>query len=62
MFGPDTGYGNKYRTVINDGVLYVNRNQTFLGGIHTLEFVDHDNIIPSNSTYLGLQDGRSHEH
>ncbi|XP_030832167.1 glutamate receptor 3 [Strongylocentrotus purpuratus] len=60
MFGPDTGYGNKYRTVINDGVLYVNRNQTFLGGIHTLEFVDHDNIIPSNSTYLGLQDVCQH--
>ncbi|XP_072167155.1 glutamate receptor 1-like [Diadema setosum] len=60
MFGSETGYNNIYRNVINDGVLYVNRNQTFLGGIHSLEFIDHDNAISSNSIYVGLTEACNH--
>ena len=59
MFGPETGLNNIYRNVINDGVLYVNRNQSFLGGIHELKFIDHENKVATNSIFTGLQDGKS---
>ncbi|XP_071489708.1 glutamate receptor 3-like [Diadema antillarum] len=60
MFGPETSRDDAYRTIIQDGVRYVNRNTTFLSEVHTLVFVEAGNERPSNSVYVALQEGCDH--
>ena len=57
LFGAETAANNEqYKSVIEDGIRYINRNKTFLSDVHTLMFVGGSNT-PSNHVYSALDEG-----
>nr|XP_054756110.1 glutamate receptor 3-like [Lytechinus pictus] len=60
MFGAETSFQDNYKTIIQDGVRYINRNTSFLSEVHQLVFVDPSHNRPSNSVYVALQDDCEH--
>ncbi|XP_072038078.1 glutamate receptor 2-like [Amphiura filiformis] len=59
LFGQETSRDNQYKSVIEDGIRYINRNKTFLSDVHTLMFVGGSNT-PSNSVYSALDEVCDH--